>query len=200
MLIIASSSISLMLPQTITACCQTFARRGWQTSRGCCPDRSATDSWQVPVVMHALLRVRDSAWHYYLCCYTSCPTRKPLSPVAAKLDFPLMVPRGRPVDLYMYICMCMCMCAWKYECMTALGLTPIKADRRWRGRERGRKGEREQGVDLFRVVLTVSGVTKPSPWLALLLTHKECNASFCWMSSSTAVHSLNINSWIHVGV
>lgn len=56
------------------------------------------------------------------------------------------------------------------------------------------KGEEEGGGGggvgggsyIFRVVLSVSGVAKPSPRLALLLTHKECNASFCWMSSNAA--------------
>ena len=45
-----------------------------------------------------------------------------------------------------------------------------------KGRE---ETERRGWVVLFRVVLAVSGVAKPSPWLTLLLTHKECNASFC---------------------
>lgn len=138
MLIITSSSTSRTLSQTITACCQTYARRGWQTPGGRCPDRSAADSWQVPAALHALLWVRDSAWRSYLCCLA--PPGNP-STICCRAWLSLNGPQ-RGAAGFSYVCLCMweppsgwiCLCGCTFlTCCELSGLEPVKADRGWRG-------------------------------------------------------------------
>lgn len=84
----ARSSISLLQSDSTAACCRTYAWRGRQTSERRCPDRSDTDSWQVPVALHGLLWVHDSAWHNCRCCCVSYPTLKPFHHLLPSLTFP----------------------------------------------------------------------------------------------------------------
>lgn len=173
-----------MLTQLIAACCQAYARRGWQTSSGRCPDRSAADWWQTLAAPHALLWARDSARRGYLC--TSCHPETP-SQHNAKLDFPLKVPRGRPVDSCVCVCvnaLCLCGCTFPRLAVSCRVLS------------QSQRIEAEGEVVLFREVLPVSGLAKP-----LTPTHPDSpscsltgNAMHPLVEWASAAHPLNINT------
>lgn len=137
-----------MLAQLIAACCEAYARRGWQTSRGRCPDRSAADWWQTLAALHVLLWARDSARRGYL--DTSCPARKPLHNTMPCLTFPLKVPRGRPVDSHVCV-------REQSPCERTFPRLAVSC----RVLSQSQQIEAEGEVVLFREVLPVRGLAKP---------------------------------------
>lgn len=141
----------------------------------------------MPEAPHALLWVRDSAWHSYLCCCTSCPTRKPLHHYLPSLTFPSQREAGgfshvrlctkvwEPPSVRMN---CMQTCISLTGCELS-GLAPVKAERGCRG------------AALFRVTLAVSGVAKaPTP------SHPPAHSQGmrCIFLLNELKHSWDINS------